>query len=462
MKNNCKLLCMAAAFALLAGNSLMAAEEQFFGAGKGTAESPYWVENADHLQNVRLFPNAHFIQTCDIDTGDAAFLPIGDFETPFKGVYNGEGHKITVKDLGATQGDIRLSGIWGFTSGASISNLNIDVNAELNLDGRVCSGALVACADKTKILNCVISSDSKIDVISEKCLYAGGIIGYSAFDSSVRNCSFEGRINGRSNGDIDAVCAIGGIVGENRTGSSIAKCTLAEAAAVSGNSIEAPAWVGGIVGFNEESTFVCDCHAVVPQIMKPEYNDVKRVLTEVRTCNSVGDVSGYSTERIAVGGIVGFNAGSINSCISQAHSNTRGSILKCSDAPSALIGGVAGDNAGNIRNSASLSSLQMLSDGFLGVGGIAGRNSGALTSCKYYFTNGKELTSFTAMKSLAPSVAIRSVSARGGIVGVNDSTVNNAIVEGCKVIGSSNEQAIASYGYLRSSYGTVSGLELKK
>ena len=94
MKNSCKLLCLAAGFSLLFGSNLFAAgNEQYFGAGNGTKESPYWVENAEHLQNVRLFPNAYFVQTKDIDTGDAIFEPIGSFDKPFTGNYDGEGHR---------------------------------------------------------------------------------------------------------------------------------------------------------------------------------------------------------------------------------------------------------------------------------------------------------------------------------------------------------------------------------
>ncbi|MBP5467898.1 MAG: hypothetical protein J6Z11_01480 [Candidatus Riflebacteria bacterium] len=242
MKNSCKLLCMAAGFALLFGSNLLAADNnQYFGAGKGTIDSPYWVENAEQLKNVRLFPNSFFIQTTDIDVGDSEFLPIGDFEKPFTGFYDGEGHKITIGNLCATNGNIRLAGVWGFASEADIRNLNVEVTASLELDGRVCLGGIAACANKTSITKCSVSSDSNLQVTSEQCLYAGGIVGYSAFDSLVRNCSFEGRISGRSKGDLDAVCAVGGIVGENRTGSKIKKSSFAETANVSGNSDIAPA-----------------------------------------------------------------------------------------------------------------------------------------------------------------------------------------------------------------------------
>ena len=462
MKNTCKLLCAAASLALLFSTNLKAEEtNQYFGAGKGTIESPFWVENAEHLKNVRLFPNAFFIQTADIDMKDYEFIPIGDFEKPFTGFYEGEGHLITINNLSAINGDIKLAGLWGFTSGAEIRNLNVEVKASLDLDGRVCVGGIAAVSNKTNISNCNVSSESNIYVNSEKCLYAGGIVGYSAFDSKIKNCSFEGRIEGRSKGNYDAVCAIGGIVGENRTGSTIKKSTFSETASISGNSALAPVWIGGITGFNEASTYVCDCHAVVPMALKPEYNDLKSVFTKIVKCNSAGTISGYSSERIAVGGIVGFNVGDVSNCIAQASSNTRGSIIKCDDSPSALIGGVVGDNTGTIYNSASLSTIQMLSDGFLAAGGIAGRNASKIKSCNYYSVSGKGLNSFTALRTFNVFAALESVSARGGIAGINDNTHKNASIENCKVFGTGDEQAISSYGHTRGNYGKIVGLEAK-
>lgn len=460
MKNSCKFLCMAAAFSLLLSSNVMANEnKQFFGAGNGTKESPYWVENAEHLKNVKLFPNAYFIQTADIETGNEEFKPICDFNTPFTGKYDGEGHRITINELGSTGDKIKLVGLWGFTNGAEIKNLIVDVNTSLNLDGRVCFGGISACANNTVIGSCSVSSDSNIQLTSEKCLYAGGIIGYSSFGSVVRSCSFEGRLEGRSTGDIDAVCAVGGIVGENRTGAKVTKSTFSETASVSGNSSIAPAWVGGIAGFNENSTYVCDCHAVIPMEFKPEYGNLKQVFTKVNKCNSAGTVSGYSSERIAVGGIVGFNVGDVVNCLSQSTSNTRGSIIKCHESPSALIGGVVGDNSGKIYNSSSLSSIQLLSDGFLAVGGIVGRNIGTLNKCNYYAVSGKSLSSFTALRTFNVLALVESVSARGGIAGINDNSLKKATIENCKVFGTDEEQAITSYGHTRGAYGKIVGIQ---
>ncbi len=462
MNKNLKLLCVAAGLSLLMGGSVFAADnDYYFGAGNGTKESPYWVENVEHLQNIGLFPNAYYIQTKDIYAGDKAFMPIGSFDKPFSGHYDGEGHKITINDLGAINGDIKLAGVFGFTSEAEIKNLNVEINASLNLDGRVCLGGIAACSNKTDISSCSVSSDSNIYVNSEKCLYAGGIIGYSAFGTIIKSCSFEGRIDGRSRGDIDAVCAVGGIVGENRTGAKIKKSTFAETASVSGNSSIAPAWVGGIAGFNENSTYVCDCHAVVPMDLKPEYGELKQVFTKISKCNSAGTVSGYSLERISVGGICGFNAADVANCISQSSSNTRGSIVKCNDVPSALIGGVVGDNNGTVYNSSSISSIQMLSDGFLGVGGIVGRNAGVINRCNYYAISGKALSSFTALRTFNVFSALESVSARGGIAGINDNRSNTASITDCKVFGTDDDQAITSYGHTRGGYGKYVGLETK-
>lgn len=49
--------------------SLVTMAHAQFAGGSGTAEDPYLVATADHLNNVRDHLNKHFLQTADIDIG---------------------------------------------------------------------------------------------------------------------------------------------------------------------------------------------------------------------------------------------------------------------------------------------------------------------------------------------------------------------------------------------------------
>ena len=84
-----------------------------------------------------------------------------------------------------------------------------------------------------------------------------------------------------------------------------------------------------------------------------------------------------------------------------------------------------------------------------------------MNKCNYYALSGNGQSSFTALRSFNLFSALSSVSARGGIAGINDNNYKKASVVDCKVFGSKDDQAIASYGHTRSNYGKIIGLELK-
>jgi hypothetical protein len=93
------------------------------------------------------------------------------------------------------------------------------------------------------------------------------------------------------------------------------------------------------------------------------------------------------------------------------------------------------------------------------VGGIVGRNIGTLNKCNYYAISGKSLSSFTALRTFNVLALVESVSARGGIAGINDNSLKKATIENCKVFGTDDEQAITSYGHTRGAYGKIVGIQ---
>lgn len=64
-------LCLAIISMLLPGLSFFtpqyASAADYFAGGAGTASQPFIVTTPEHLDNVRLFPDAYFLQTADID-----------------------------------------------------------------------------------------------------------------------------------------------------------------------------------------------------------------------------------------------------------------------------------------------------------------------------------------------------------------------------------------------------------
>ena len=167
-----------------------------FGGGTGISADPYLVEDAQDLNAVRNNLSAYYKQVADIDMANwGNWEPIGTSDTPFKGVYNGSGLKIS--NLTCQHATNRV-GLFKEFFGATIMLLHLD--------------------------ECVISG--KDDV--------GGIVGYSAHLDRINNCKVSGNITGQNR--------VGGITGHSDFG-KFEKCLVTA-------KISAISFGGGIVGRN--------------------------------------------------------------------------------------------------------------------------------------------------------------------------------------------------------------------
>ena len=197
----------------MAGTAVSAAGNTVeFAGGSGTAEDPYRVATAEHLNNVRYYLDAHYLQTADIVFTEEDFAmdgpyynesdgwePIGNKEFTFTGTYDGNKH--------------------------SIHNLYINrVSDYVGLFGYVNNEATVT--------NVYLRN---ADVYGDK--YVGGIIGYAGKSITLTDCYVDGAVSSGSTG----VACVGGVVGE--ASCNISRCyNRATVTAHSGR------YVGGIVG----------------------------------------------------------------------------------------------------------------------------------------------------------------------------------------------------------------------
>lgn len=228
-------------------------------AGKGTKSSPYIVSSSSHLMSLMLNTNdydtwreipagTYFQQVRDIDMKQASrscdmeygWLPIGaDTNTPFRGVYLGDGHKITNLIInrptspglglfgyilnatidGLTMRNCSVTGQFAaatlagasITSAASrgtstITNCSAEGCTVKGNDSSVALGSLLGAADmytKTLIANCTVTDGSV-----QGGMNAGGIMGASGIFTStaLENCSNSAKVSSRYSG-------AGGIVG---------------------------------------------------------------------------------------------------------------------------------------------------------------------------------------------------------------------------------------------------------
>lgn len=198
-----------------------------FDGGFGTKTKPFLVSTPEHLNNVRHYPDAHFIILNDIDMSaatseggvywndGAGWEPIQSFS----GVFDGGGYIISNLFI---LSDKSQTGLFGIAFSATIKNLNIiDANVTGVSDSGIIAGSL-----NGEISNCTVSGR----VVGSS--YTGGIVGEMTGDISyctnmarVSSNGFAGGITGKVKGDIlycsnhgdiigIGIRPIGGIVGE--------------------------------------------------------------------------------------------------------------------------------------------------------------------------------------------------------------------------------------------------------
>lgn len=166
--------------------------------------------------------------------GVSNWAPIGTWDNPFKGEFDGAGHTVSQFFFDQTTAtEINVAGFFGNINGATIKNLTVD-------------GSLKATAYAEKTYSC------------------GGICGYSMGTSKIENCVNKVTIDGTSiANDENALLALGGILGTSAANSgnsvTISQCTN-EGAIVCGNAESLGGCVaGGITAITGEGITVTNC-----------------------------------------------------------------------------------------------------------------------------------------------------------------------------------------------------------
>ncbi|MGM9842837.1 MAG: hypothetical protein ACI30S_01295, partial [Muribaculaceae bacterium] len=245
--------------------------------GSGTAENPYKVQTIEDLIHVADFANVegvHFRLTNDIAINGREWSPLGTF----KGVFNGDGHKIMGLYI-STDND--NAGLFSrLVAPGEIHNLTID---QAIIAGGSWSGVLVSTNGNWQeqgglIQNCHVtntfikakgclggiagvSSGTIIDCSATNCVikgadHVGGIVGHQeAWKCYVKGCTFIGNVSGT--GD-----CVGGIIGYSNTKRpDTAVADIYECASY-GSVSTTMSKAGGIAGeMTQTGTIIKDCYS---------------------------------------------------------------------------------------------------------------------------------------------------------------------------------------------------------
>lgn len=280
--------------------------------GFGIKTNPYLIKDAEDLKllaqkvnNGTNYAGKYFKQTADIDLEKKEWTPIGKEDNHFKGIFNGDGHKITSLSITSSNGKI---GLFGFVSNATIRNCNVAGKIE----GDNFVGGIVGNAGKnTYILNCSFQGN-----VRGKLDYVGGIVGETSSGCEVSGCFVTGKVEGLQR--------VGGIAGKGvgtiKNCYALADVTAAgvEAGGIAGNAynctiencyysgdVLAKNYAGGIAGVMDStsgsSTTIENCVSLAESVTAG-INSVNRIAGGVRDKINLINNHSYNRTKLVING----------------------------------------------------------------------------------------------------------------------------------------------------------------
>ncbi|MCF7833325.1 MAG: T9SS type A sorting domain-containing protein [Candidatus Marinimicrobia bacterium] len=200
--------------------------------GDGTEENPYKIGTLANLLWLSMNQNAwdkHYQQTAHINasetsSSEAGFIPIGNEETPFSGVYNGNGY--TIDSLHIQRDDEEQIGLFGYTNGAVIQSLGL-TNAGISGYNEV--GGLIGQNNSSVVQRCFV--DGSVSGVNN----VGGISGKNIASfidqcynlADVTGAEYVGGLSGSNTGTVYQCYSAGAISGTANTGGLISSGNIA-------------------------------------------------------------------------------------------------------------------------------------------------------------------------------------------------------------------------------------------
>lgn len=184
---------------------------QYSGSGNGTEDDPYLIFNENQLSQVSNFLNQEgvvfkLMKDLDLTSWIAennprqGWVPIGVETTPFKGIFNGNNHKIS--GVFISRSTIDNVGFFGYVDGATITDLTIEGTT---VSGANNTGAFIGYATGTTLSNLVCNGTS-VTGTNEVGGFAGQL-----FSTTVNNC----RLTLTGSTGVEGSNNIGGFVGKS-------------------------------------------------------------------------------------------------------------------------------------------------------------------------------------------------------------------------------------------------------
>ncbi|MBU2700962.1 filamentous hemagglutinin family protein [Sporomusaceae bacterium BoRhaA] len=389
------------------------------------------------LQAIQNYLSGSYRLRADLDLAGRNWTAVGTGANAFTGSLDGSGY--VINNLTISNSPLTAIGLFGYTQGATLSNLTLTNVNIAGAAGNTYVGGLVGYSEGGTVSNaavdgtvtatgdnaCVggltgVNSGSGIAAARSAVTvtaagtgsYAGGIAGLNAAGGSLSSSYNTGAVTVTGAGS-----NVGGLTGQN-DGTINASYNTGTVASRGTNS--AGSYAGGVAGRNtgaisNDYNLVYNSGAVITE---GDNSVAGGIVGQNTGTGSIGtdawDLGLYNTGRVtaqgtgsSVGGIAGDNAanGAIFSAYNEAVVTAAGA--------SSNVGGIAGVNSGTIQSAyfgATDSGLvaQVVSSGASSsVGGIAGVNNGSIA----------DTNSFACISSTGAHSNV------GGLVGMNNGSL---------------------------------------
>lgn len=397
-----------------------------------------------YLTNNIVFSEADFSEGGLFYNNGEGWNPIGTFDKPFIGVFDGNGYAIINLCINTTCNADAYIGLFGYTKCSKIMNLGC-YSGELSVDTTetkyidVYVGAIVGYNDSGILENCYNYSNISLtyksdssghvggiaggnelwsyceDAIINKCynkgnitvnssgdypsFYIGGIVGTND-ECSITTCHNKGKLDFKGNGRVE----LGGIAGESEGqyyADNISNCYNSGCVEVSSSS-GSVLCVGGLLGSKSYSDGdITQCFNAGAIIASGGFVEVGGIIGDnfngdIVECYNSGTLSvattfynAYGGPRIYSGGITGVHdIGNIKNCF-----NSGNTIATCNVGDAYLsggyksrFGGIVGSNSEVVSNSYNVGTFSVVSDCKTYCGGIIGYNNDIVSNC-YFLEN---------------------------------------------------------------------------
>ncbi len=162
---------------------------------EGDSDTVYHISTVDELLSMKR--KGKYVLDNDIDMTDKKWTPIGSYEAPFYGSFDGNGHKIIGLYVSDASEDIGIMatfkysycGLFGYANGAQIKDLTLE-NAQIDIsetaqNRNIYAGILGGYFSECTLTNVTVSGSVSV-VSSNYSGYAGGIAGGIAKTSASR------------------------------------------------------------------------------------------------------------------------------------------------------------------------------------------------------------------------------------------------------------------------------------